>query len=183
MTGAEGGALNSNSIRGRGADVVLLESGFCGWGGSSRDAGCLTNALAGGPQLLNALHARRLPDLIRYADRAAHFTGKLIGRLDVDCEYEPTGNVIAAVTPGQLRRAGWTRRIGIVTPHAILENDRPTQRGTLMFGTRRLRRRAERWAPARRTTRSWPTLSAASTSVFRRSATSRRNGPGAGGPR
>lgn len=253
----------------RGAEVVLLESGFCGWGGSSRNAGYLSNALAGDPQLLNALYARRLPGLIRYADRAAHFTEGLIERLGIGCEYEPTGNVIAAVSPGQLRRAkrnaeilqaagadaefvegrdfglpetflggvferaggllnpgkfslglrdallgsdvrvyertavravepqtsgavvhvtggrvraervvlatnaysrelaiaprrmatpiwtslvetepvepdrlaatGWTRRIGIVTPHTILENYRPTPRGTIMFGTRRLR--------------------------------------------
>ncbi|MER7985451.1 FAD-dependent oxidoreductase [Streptomyces noursei] len=253
----------------RGADVVLLESGFCGGGGSSRNAGYLSNALAGDPQLLNTLYARRLPHLIRYADRAAHFTEELIGRLAIDCEYEPTGNVIAAVSPGQLRRTrrnaeilrnagadvefvegggfglpktflggvferaggllnpgkfalglreallassvrvyertavravephasgavvsvpggrvraervvlatnaysrdltiapkrmvtpiwtslvetepvaperlaatGWTRRVGIITPHAILENYRPTPRGTVMFGTRRLR--------------------------------------------
>ncbi|MFI8933178.1 NAD(P)/FAD-dependent oxidoreductase [Streptomyces sp. NPDC053474] len=253
----------------RGADVVLLESGHCGWGGSSRNAGYLSNALAGDPELLNALHARRLPALIRYADSAAHFTEELIQRLRIDCDYEPTGNVIAAVSPGQLRRTrrnaeilqragadaefvegrdfglprsflggvferaggllnpgkfalglrdallrssvrvyehtaaraiephasgvvvsvsggrvraervvlatnaysrdlpfaprrmvtpiwtslvetepveperlaatGWTRRIGIVTPHTILENYRPTPRGTIMFGTRQLR--------------------------------------------
>ncbi|MET9297131.1 FAD-binding oxidoreductase [Streptomyces sp. NPDC003077] len=253
----------------RGADVVLLESGFCGWGGSSRNAGYLSNALAGDPQLLNTLYARRLPGLIRYADRAAHFTESLIGRLGIECEYEPTGNVIAAVSPSQLRHTkrnaailrgagadvefvegrdfglpttflggvferaggllnpgkfalglrdallasgvrtyertavravephaagavvsvtggrvraervvlatnaysrdlaisprrmvtpiwtslvetepiaperlattGWTRRVGIVTPHTILENYRPTPRGTIMFGTRRLR--------------------------------------------
>ncbi|MGW7551907.1 FAD-dependent oxidoreductase, partial [Streptomyces rimosus] len=72
----------------RGADAVLLESGFCGWGGSSRNAGYLSNALAGDPQLLNMLYARRLPHLIRYADSAARFTEELIGRLAIDCEYE-----------------------------------------------------------------------------------------------
>ncbi len=253
----------------RGADVVLLESGFCGWGASSRNAGYLSNALAGDPQLLNMLYARRLPHLIRYADSAARSTEELIGRLAIDCDYEPTGNVIAAVSPGQLRRTrrnaeilrgagadvefvegrdfglpqtflggvferaggllnpgkfalglrevllasgvrtyerttvravephatgavvsvpggrvraervilatnaysrdlaiapkrmatpiwtslvetepidperlaatGWTRRVGIITPHTILENYRPTPLGTVMFGTRRLR--------------------------------------------
>ncbi|MGW7412679.1 NAD(P)/FAD-dependent oxidoreductase [Streptomyces sp. NPDC054863] len=253
----------------RGADVVLLESGFCGSGGSSRNAGYLSNALAGDPQLLNTLYARRLPGLIRYAEEAAHFTESLIRRLAIDCDYQPTGNVIAAVSPAQLRRTernarilrgagadvefveggdfglpktflggvfergggllnpgkfalglreillasgvrvyertavrnveshtggididvtagrlraervllatnaysrdlaiapkrmvtpiwtslvetepiaperlaatGWTRHTGIVTPHTILENYRPTPRGTIMFGTRRLR--------------------------------------------
>ncbi|MFI0742953.1 NAD(P)/FAD-dependent oxidoreductase [Streptomyces sp. NPDC021100] len=98
------------------ADVVLSESGFCGRGGSSRNAGYLPNALAGDPQLLNTLYAHRLPGLVRYADEAARFTEWLIGRPAVDCDYVPTGNVIAAVSPGQLRRteryAGILRRAG-----------------------------------------------------------------------
>ncbi|MBM7169654.1 FAD-binding oxidoreductase [Streptomyces sp. G44] len=267
--GGYAGMAAALRLAGRGADVALLESGFCGWGGSSRNAGYLSNALAGDPQLLKTLYARRLPGLIRYADAAAHFTEGLIRRLAIDCDYEPTGNVIAAVSPGQLRRTqrnarilrgagadvefvegadfglpntflggvfervggllnpgkfalglrdallasgvrvheqttvraiephssgvdidvtggrlraervllatnaysgalaiapkrmvtpvwtslvetepvaperlaatGWTRRTGIITPHTILENYRPTPRGTIMFGTRRLR--------------------------------------------
>src|SRR5262245_27898269 len=77
----------------RGVDVAVLESGFCGCGASSRNAGHLTNSLAGDPALLRTLYPRRLPDLIRYADNAANFTEELIGRLEIDCEYEATGNV------------------------------------------------------------------------------------------
>ncbi|QCX73895.1 Gamma-glutamylputrescine oxidoreductase [Streptomyces sp. YIM 121038] len=43
------------------------------------------------------------------------------------------------VEPERLAATGWTRRVGIVTPHTILENYRPTPRGTIMFGTRQLR--------------------------------------------
>ncbi|WP_407555423.1 FAD-dependent oxidoreductase [Streptomyces sp. Pv4-95] len=88
----------------RGADVVLLEAGHCGWGASSRNAGYLSNALAGDPQLLRLLYRRRLRDLIRYGENSAHFTEGLIERLAIDCEYDPTGNVIAGVSAGQLQR-------------------------------------------------------------------------------
>jgi glycine/D-amino acid oxidase-like deaminating enzyme len=95
----------------RGADVAVLESGFCGCGASSRNAGHLTNSVAGDPRLLNTLYPRRLPNLIRYADSAAHFTEGLIGRLEIDCEYEPTGNVMAAVSVAQLRRLRRNTRV------------------------------------------------------------------------
>ncbi|MFF2554380.1 NAD(P)/FAD-dependent oxidoreductase [Nocardia sp. NPDC058058] len=89
----------------RGADVVLLESEFCGWGSASRNAGYLTNTLAGDAQMLAALHPRRLSRVIRFADSSVEFSNKLIDQLGIDCDYERTGNVIAAVTRGQLRRS------------------------------------------------------------------------------
>lgn len=95
----------------RGADVVLLESGFCGYGASSRNAGQLTGAPAGDPQLLGTLYPRRLPNIVRFAEAAVHFVEDLIERLDIDCEYEPTGNVGAAVSTGQLKKARRNARI------------------------------------------------------------------------
>ncbi|UUV34047.1 FAD-binding oxidoreductase [Amycolatopsis roodepoortensis] len=88
----------------RGADVVLLEAGYCGWGGASRNAGYLSNELAGDPQMLRFLYRRRLRNLIHYAEASAQFTEEWIARLGIDCDYEPTGGVNAAVSAGQLRR-------------------------------------------------------------------------------
>ncbi len=89
----------------RGADVVLLEAGFCGGGASSRNAGQLGSVPGGDPQLLSALHPRRFPGLVRLAEEAVGFTERLIDRHGIDCDYERTGNVAAAVSPGQLRTA------------------------------------------------------------------------------
>lgn len=88
----------------RGADVVVIETGYCGWGASSRNAGYLSNELAGDPQLLRLLYRRRLQDLVRYAEHSAQFTEGMIERLGIDCDYEATGGVNAAVTPAQLRQ-------------------------------------------------------------------------------
>ena len=89
----------------RGLDVAVLEAGFCGWGASSRNSGQLTPTIAGDPQLLATVYRRRAGALIGFADAAVHFTEGLIDRLAIDCEYEPVGNVSAALTPGGLRRA------------------------------------------------------------------------------
>ncbi|WP_405558487.1 NAD(P)/FAD-dependent oxidoreductase [Streptomyces sp. NBC_01171] len=89
----------------RGVDTVLLEAGFCGSGASSRNAGQLSGAPAGDVELLSYLHPRRFPGIVRFADHSAHFAEDLVKRLDVDCDYEPTGNVMAAVTKGQFRSA------------------------------------------------------------------------------
>jgi glycine/D-amino acid oxidase-like deaminating enzyme len=89
----------------RGADVVLLEASFCGWGASSRNAGHLTPTIAGDPQLLATVYRRRAGALVGFADAAVHFVEDLIEWRAIDCDYEPVGNVSAALSRGQLRRA------------------------------------------------------------------------------
>ncbi|MER7196016.1 NAD(P)/FAD-dependent oxidoreductase [Streptomyces flaveolus] len=88
----------------RGADVVLLEAGYCGWAASSRNAGYLSNELAGEAEVLRLLYRRKLRDLTRYAKNSAEFTERLIERLGVDCDYDPTGNVKAAISTRQLKK-------------------------------------------------------------------------------
>jgi glycine/D-amino acid oxidase-like deaminating enzyme len=99
------GMAAASRLAERGADVVLLEASFCGWGASSRNAGHLTPTIAGDPQLLATVYRRRAGALIGFADAAVHFVEGLIERRAIDCDYEPVGNVSAALSPGQLRRA------------------------------------------------------------------------------
>ena len=89
----------------RGVDVILVEAEFCGRGASSRNAGHLTPTIAGDPLILSTAYRRRASQLIGVAERAVHFTEGLIDRLGIECDYERTGNVSAALTPGQLRRS------------------------------------------------------------------------------
>ncbi|MGV0768443.1 FAD-dependent oxidoreductase [Mycobacterium syngnathidarum] len=65
VIGGLGGMAAGLRLAERGADVVVLEAGVCGWGSSSRNGGHLSDALGGDPRLLAALHPRRLPDIIR----------------------------------------------------------------------------------------------------------------------
>jgi glycine/D-amino acid oxidase-like deaminating enzyme len=89
----------------RGAQVVLLEAEFCGWGASARNAGHLTPTIGGDPQLLATVFRRRAPALVGLADRAVRFTEALIERHGIACDYAPVGNVSVALTAGGLRRS------------------------------------------------------------------------------
>ncbi|WP_418960386.1 NAD(P)/FAD-dependent oxidoreductase [Streptomyces tritici] len=88
----------------RGRDVVLLEAEFCGHGSASRNAGQVAGAPGGDIQLLSLLYPRRFSGIVRMADNAGHFLERLVERLDIDCDYEPVGNVCAAVSRGQMGR-------------------------------------------------------------------------------
>lgn len=88
-----------------GADVVLLDAEFCGWGASSRNAGHLTPTIAGDPLLVATLYRRRAPELVRLAEHAVQFVESMLDRLGIDAAYEATGNVSAALTDGAMRRS------------------------------------------------------------------------------
>lgn len=113
--GGLGGMATALRLAERGVDVVLLESRFCGRGASSRNAGQLTGAPAGDPQLLSALYPRRFRNLVRFAEGAVPFVEDLMARFSIDCDYEPTGNVGAAVSESQLRKA---RRVANILQRA-----------------------------------------------------------------
>jgi len=93
----------------RGARVALLERDFCGAGASGRNAGHLTPTIGKDlPTLLRVFGRERAQALVRFADEAVAHTERTLVRLGSDCEYRATGNVMAAVHPGQeprLRRA------------------------------------------------------------------------------
>ncbi|MFB7861573.1 NAD(P)/FAD-dependent oxidoreductase [Streptomyces sp. NPDC056069] len=98
-----------------GVDTVLLEAEFCGYGSGSRNAGQLASAPGGDIQMLNLLYRKRMPAIIRLTENAAAHVEGLIGKLGIDCDYEATGNVFAAVSRGQLGR---TRRIAKILRRA-----------------------------------------------------------------
>lgn len=51
----------------------------------------------------------------------------------IEVETEP-------IDPDRIAALGWTSRSGVVTQHQIMENYRLTERGTMIFGVRRLER-------------------------------------------
>ena len=114
-----GGGINgmSTALRlvERGQDVVLLEAEFCGHGSSSRNAGQLAGAPGGDIQLLNLLSRKKMPGMMRLAERAAHHVEDFIAKHDIDCEYEATGNAFAAVSRGQMGRV---RRVAKIVTRA-----------------------------------------------------------------
>lgn len=102
--GGLGGMSTALRLAERGQDVVVLEAQFCGHGSSSRNAGQLASAPGGDIQLLNLFFRKKMPAIARLTEHAALHVEDLIKRLDIDCDYEATGNTFAAVSRGQLGR-------------------------------------------------------------------------------
>lgn len=94
------GLSTAISLREAGVDVVLVEKDFCGMGASGRNAGHLTPTIGKDfPTMVKTLGKERAVELARFADRAVHYTEAMIGKLGVDCEYVPTGNIITGLHP------------------------------------------------------------------------------------
>ncbi|NMO03502.1 FAD-binding oxidoreductase [Gordonia sp. TBRC 11910] len=104
----------------RGVDVVLLEARFCGHGSSSRNAGQLASAPGGDIQLLNLFFGKRMPAMARLTEHAAAYVEQLMATFDIDCDYEQTGNVFAAVSRGQFGRV---RRVAKILRGAGIETE------------------------------------------------------------
>ena len=103
--GGLGGMATALRLAERGVDVVLLESDFCGYGASSRNAGQISAKPTGEPQILAKVNPQLLRDLVRFAGSSVQFAEDLIKQLGIECDYEAVGNVGAAVTKGQMRKA------------------------------------------------------------------------------
>jgi glycine/D-amino acid oxidase-like deaminating enzyme len=108
------GLSTALQLRAQGADVALLEAGFAGSGASGRNAGHVTPTIGKDvPTLLRLFGKERAARLVRFAEAAVTCTEETIRKLGIDCEYEPSGNIMAGVHPKQesrLRRAAQTAR-------------------------------------------------------------------------
>jgi glycine/D-amino acid oxidase-like deaminating enzyme len=93
------------ALRHAGADVVVLEREFAGFGASGRNAGHLTPTIGKDlPTLLTLFGAERTARYVAFAEAAVQRVEQLIGELHIDCHYERTGNIMAAVHPRQEAR-------------------------------------------------------------------------------
>lgn len=108
------GLSTALALRAQGADVAVLEQDFAGAGASGRNAGHLTPTIGKDvPTLLRLFGPERAGALVRFADDAVEHTEELIRKLEIDCAYEATGNVLAGVHPKhapRLRRAAHSAR-------------------------------------------------------------------------
>lgn len=94
------GLSTALALRERGVDVALVEADYCGMGASGRNAGHLTPTIGKDfPTLVKYFGKPRAAELARFAERAVRNAEALIGRLAIDCEYNPTGNIVGGMHP------------------------------------------------------------------------------------
>ena len=87
------------ALKGAGADVVLVEREFAGFGASGRNAGHLTPTIGKDLPTLMLFGKRRAAQLVRFADEAVRHVESLIEEYRIECDYVPSGNIMAAVHP------------------------------------------------------------------------------------
>jgi glycine/D-amino acid oxidase-like deaminating enzyme len=127
------------ALRREGMDVVVLEAERAGFGASGRNAGHVTPAIGKDLPTLVRLYGReRSQALVRLVDAAISHVEALIERHRIECDYQPVGNLIAAVHPSQHasldRAAEAAAAFGL--PGGILERDELERRGIPRFVTR-----------------------------------------------
>ena len=97
------------ALRRAGVDVVVLERDFAGFGASGRNAGHLTTTIGKDlPTLLMFFGRTRTAQLVEFAEASVRTVEDMIRGYGIECDYQPTGNVMAAVHPkheSRLRRA------------------------------------------------------------------------------
>jgi glycine/D-amino acid oxidase-like deaminating enzyme len=99
------GLSTALALRRAGVDAVVLEREFCGFGASGRNAGHLTPTIGKDlPTLLMLYGQERTTAIVRFADHCVQRTERLIAELGIDCDYAPSGNVMAVVHPKQEKR-------------------------------------------------------------------------------
>lgn len=104
-----GGGLTGLSaalaLRRAGADVAIVEREFCGSGASGRNAGHVTPTIGKDLPTLLLRHGReRTAAIVRFADHCVHRTEQVIAEHGIECDYAPSGNVMAVVHPKQEKR-------------------------------------------------------------------------------
>lgn len=93
------------TLKRAGADVVVLEQDFAGFGSSGRNAGHLTPTIGKDiPTLLMLFGATRTAELVAFAEMSVRSVEAAIAAHTIDCDYLPCGNVMAAVHPTHERR-------------------------------------------------------------------------------
>ena len=128
------GLWTALALRERGADVVVLERDYAGFGASGRNAGHLTPTIGKDlPTLLRLYGRERGGALVRFAETAVEHVESAISERGIDCDYVPAGNVLAGVHPGQRPRlekvAGAARQLGgamrMLDPSELAERGLP----------------------------------------------------------
>lgn len=87
-------------LRERGIDVAVVEAEFCGAGASGRNTGHLTPTIGKDMATVIRLFGRKCgARLFTFAEHAVDSVEAMIDRHAIECEYDPTGNIMAGVHP------------------------------------------------------------------------------------
>jgi len=112
--GGFAGLSTALELRARGADVVVLESRFAGFGASGRNAGYL----AGGQGLDYHMFMKRLArpqvaSIIRYFEEGVRYVENKLDAYGIECDYHQSGLIRAGIHPSQEKQLKANMELGI----------------------------------------------------------------------
>ncbi len=99
------GLYTALQLREVGVNVVVLEKGHAGIGGSGRNSGFVDSLIGKDfPSLLKMYKLNRAKELCSFSVEAVRKLEAFIQSNQIDCDYVPNGNVNAAIHPRQVKR-------------------------------------------------------------------------------
>lgn len=126
------GLSTALALKSRGVNAVIIEREFCGFGASGRNAGHLTPTICKDmPTSLMLFGEKRTAQLVRFADHCVETAESMMTKYAIDCDYNPSGNIMATVHPSQearLRKAAKTAQ-GVGAKVRFLETGELRERG------------------------------------------------------
>lgn len=126
------GLSSALALREEGLSVAVLEREYAGYGASGRNAGHVTPWIGKDLPTLAMLFPRdSVRGLLALVEEAVANVARLLDRYAIECDYEPVGNILAAVHPRQYamvdRAARAAERVG--APGEVLEEAEMRRRG------------------------------------------------------
>ena len=126
------GLCSALELQAQGLSVALIESATAGFGASGRNAGHLTPTIGKDlPTLTRFFGRERVRALLHLVETAIGYVETLIEQYAISCDYEPVGNIVAAVHPRQYanldRAAAAAAAYGVAGE--LLEPDEMRKRG------------------------------------------------------
>lgn len=102
------GLSTALELTARGAKVIVLEQEFGGFGASGRNAGYLLGSMGIEFEMFaNRVGFERARQFVNFYDEGVTYVEKRLAELGIDCDYNPSGILRAAIDPSQEK---WLRR-------------------------------------------------------------------------
>ncbi|ORT69780.1 NAD(P)/FAD-dependent oxidoreductase [Pseudomonas mosselii] len=96
-----------------GASVVVLEQAFAGFGASGRNAGYLAGSMGVEFELFHKrLGAQQARKVVSFYDEGVAYVERRLSELAIDCDYNPSGLIRAAIHPAQEKRLRHSMALG-----------------------------------------------------------------------
>ncbi|MFK3789165.1 MULTISPECIES: NAD(P)/FAD-dependent oxidoreductase [Pseudomonas] len=107
------GLSTALELRALGADVIVLEQEFAGFGASGRNAGYLLGSMGVEYEFFaNRVGVKQATQFIRFYDEAVPYVEGRLKTLGIDCDYNPSGVLRAGVHSSQEKRLRQNMALG-----------------------------------------------------------------------